>query len=343
MKHLLVVRFSAFGDVAMTVPVVRSFLEQNKDVRITYISSAPFRSLFDGIERLEFVPAYLHGEHSGPKGLWRLWRSVMKKGRPDAFLDLHSVLRSYILRAYSHLYFIPTFGMDKRRWDRAELIKESENKRPLRTIPESYADVFRWAGYDVSLSCALKKMPRELKDSTAEAICFEKMPYTVGVAPFSQYRGKTYPLEKMRLLVEKLSLVGDVQVLLFGGGKKEADVLHEWEKVFPHTHSVAGKLPLSEELDVMANINVMVSMDSANMHLCSIVGTPVVSVWGATHHFAGFLGYGQFLDLVVQKNMACRPCSIFGNKPCKYSTYECMESISPDDILEKVLSVLKLA
>ncbi|MDD4820709.1 MAG: glycosyltransferase family 9 protein [Flavobacteriales bacterium] len=340
MKHLLVVRFSAFGDVAMTVPVIRAVLEQNPDVRITYISSAALKDLFDGIERLDFVPAHLHGEHSGPSGLWCLWRSVMKKGRPDVFLDLHSVLRTYILRIYSNMYFIPTFSMNKHRLDRAELIKGNAEKRPLRTIPESYADVFRSAGYPVSLSGILKKQQRPLLEKTATTIGFKKMPFSVGIAPFSQYRGKTYPLEKMKEVVSCLSKREDTQVFLFGGRGSEAEELKKWAEDKENVHSVAGLLPLKDELNVMANLDLMVSMDSANMHLCSIVGTRVISVWGATHHFAGFLGFGQMVEDVVEKNMTCRPCSIFGSKPCKYGTYECIESISSDDILRKTLSVL---
>lgn len=78
---------------------------------------------------------------------------------------------------------------------------------------------------------------------------------------------------------------------------------------------------LREELILMSNLDVMVSMDSANMHLASLTGTPVVSVWGATHPYAGFLGCNQKEENAVQVSMPCRPCSIFGNKPCQRGDY----------------------
>lgn len=76
------------------------------------------------------------------------------------------------------------------------------------------------------------------------------------------------------------------------------------------------------------------------MHLASLVETPVVSVWGATHPYAGFYGYKQDLNNIVQAELFCRPCSIYGNKPCYRGNYECMELINPEIIVSKVLGII---
>jgi len=81
----------------------------------------------------------------------------------------------------------------------------------------------------------------------------------------------------------------------------------------------------------------MLSMDSAGMHLASFKGTPVVSIWGATHHYAGFLGYGQSDDNIVADNIECRPCSVFGNKPCFRKDYACMHNIDPQAVVNQLL------
>ena len=93
---------------------------------------------------------------------------------------------------------------------------------------------------------------------------------------------------------------------------------------------------LREELILMSNLDVMVSMDSANMHLASLVGTTVVSVWGATHPYAGFMGWNQKEENAVQVTLPCRPCSIFGNKPCQRGDYACLRQIEPSDIIQKI-------
>ena len=90
----------------------------------------------------------------------------------------------------------------------------------------------------------------------------------------------------------------------------------------------------------MSHLDVMISMDSSNMHLASLTDTPVVSIWGATHPFAGFLGWRQTTDNAIQISLDCRPCSIFGNKPCLRGDYACMQNIAPETIVEKVKSII---
>jgi ADP-heptose:LPS heptosyltransferase len=95
-----------------------------------------------------------------------------------------------------------------------------------------------------------------------------------------------------------------------------------------------------QELILMSHLDVMISMDSANMHLASLTNIPVVSVWGATHPYAGFLGWKQSPDNAVQIDLPCRPCSIYGNKPCLRGDFSCMKNISPDLIVNRVEHIL---
>ena len=90
------------------------------------------------------------------------------------------------------------------------------------------------------------------------------------------------------------------------------------------------------EIDLIANLDCVVSMDSLVMHLASLMATPTVSVWGATHPGLGFLGYGFGQEGVLQTDFACRPCSVYGKKPCKYGDYRCIWSIEPQMILDRV-------
>ena len=143
------------------------------------------------------------------------------------------------------------------------------------------------------------------------------------------------PLEKSFELAKKLAQTKKVYFL--GGGKSEIEILAQWEKEIPNTESLAGKLSLNEELQKIANMETMISMDSANMHLASLVGTRCISIWGATHPFAGFLGYGQSENDIVQiEDLTCRPCSIFGNKKCYRGDWACLNEIDIQKILLKI-------
>ena len=91
----------------------------------------------------------------------------------------------------------------------------------------------------------------------------------------------------------------------------------------------------------MSHLDVMVSMDSANLHLASLVNTSVVSIWGSTHPFAGFMGWNQSHDSVVEVDLPCRPCSIYGNKPCLRGDWACMQNISPEVVVEHIERILQ--
>src|SRR5690606_16458555 len=108
----------------------------------------------------------------------------------------------------------------------------------------------------------------------------------IGVAPFAAHKSKMYPLELMKQVIEALSK--DYKVILFGGGKKEMAVLNDFKRCFENVINTSGKFTIGEELDVMSNLDVMVSMDSGNAHLAAMLGVKVVTIWGVTHPFAGF-------------------------------------------------------
>ena len=317
MKRILAYRFSAFGDVAMIVPVLKEFLAQNPDTEIVFVSRKNFADLFDGVERLTFRGVNLD-DYKGFFGLRKLALELKKEFQPDFVADLHNVLRTKILS----FFFKKTATLDKGRTEKKLLTrKENKVKKPLKPTSERYADVFRKLGFTLKLS---HQFPKNSQQKSG-----------IGFAPFAQHAGKMLPIEKSLELVKILSK--NHPIYLFGGGKKEVEILSKWEQEVENVTSLAGKLSLKEELQKISELELMISMDSANMHLASLVGTRVVSVWGATHYFAGFLGYGQSEnDIVEITDLACRPCSVFGNKPCFRGDYACLHQIEISEILKKI-------
>ena len=163
----------------------------------------------------------------------------------------------------------------------------------------------------------------------------------IGIAPFAKHKGKIYPPEKMEAVIKELTSDNNNLILLFGGKGDEAAKLNEWENSFPNVINVAGKFTLSQELAIISKLDLLVCMDSANMHFASLVNTKCVSVWGATHPYMGFLGYGQSMKNCVGVDMPCRPCSVFGQKPCQRNDYACLGFIKTENIIEKINNNLK--
>lgn len=318
---ILVYRFSAFGDCAMLAPVLREFLSQNPEVEIIMVSRKNFADLFAHIPRLYFKGINLN-DYKGFWGLKKLSQEIFLEFQPDAIADCHNVLRTNILNIFFKLKGLPIYRLDKGRSEKKELIKISNlNKYQLKKTTERYADVFRKMGFSLTLSHQL--LPVSDKKNG------------VGFAPFAQHFGKMLPLEKSFALAQEIAKTH--KIYFFGGGQKEIEILSEWEQKIPNATSLAGKLSLKEELAKISELEVMISMDSANMHLASLVGTRCISVWGQTHPFAGFLGYGQSENDAVQvQDLTCRPCSVFGNKKCYRGDWACLHEIDIKKILLKI-------
>lgn len=320
----------------MTVPVLQVLLKQYPQLQVTFVSTAFVKPLFTGIERLHFVAADLKGAHKGFKGLYKLYRQL-KSGVPyDAVADFHNVLRTKVLRSFMLLDGKPVAVIDKGRAEKKALTR-AENKvlKPLKSTFDRYADVLAQLQLPLQLHIEDGLKPKKINNELA-AFKQEGL-QLVGIAPFAAYSRKMYPLDKMKEVVRLLLQHTNIRVYLFGG-RAEADLLDQWEKELPGTKNCAGKMRFEEELELISNLDVMVSMDSANMHLASLYGVSVVSIWGATHPYAGFYGWGQKLENAVQVDLACRPCSVFGNKPGPRNDLACLHSISPLIVYQKIMA-----
>ena len=349
-QHILVIRFSSLGDVAMTVPVVYAVARRYPDVRITVLSRSYARPLFEDLApNVNFMAADIKGEYRGLRGLNTLYRRLVAKQFTHV-ADLHSVLRSGYLRLRFNLGLFKVGHIDKHRKSRRRLVaQKGKVKRQLPTSFENYLDVFRKLGFPVEMQTEAQGGGTTFKSifppgggnlnmlpkAVGEKRSWEQW---IGVAPFAAHQGKVYPkdktLEVMRLLAERMP---KARFFLFGRGKEEEETFAQWEKLMPRCLDVAHHVEtMHQELILMSHLDVMLSMDSANMHLASLTATPVVSVWGATDPLAGFMGWGQSRDNAVCLDLHCRPCSIYGQKPCRYGDYHCLTGIEPETIAEKM-------
>ena len=340
-NHILVVRFSAMGDVAMAVPEVKAVLQKYPELHITFVSNAFLAPLFANLDRCSFHPAFTKGAHKGIAGIWKLYRELARTRDFNALADLHNVLRSNLLRKFFRLSMVANAAINKGRSDKKKLtIRENKQLKPLPTSHQRYADVFAAIGFPVDLQeQQFFTPPSPIPEKWKRLLQPNKK--WIGVAPFAQHEEKMYALPKMELLLHALTQRDDVQILFFGAPGKEASLLDGWQQNFPSSLSLAGKMSFAEELTVIGHLSMMLSMDSANMHLASIFGVPVVSIWGATHPFAGFYGWKQDPGNIVQISLDCRPCSVFGNKKCFRGDHACMNLITEQMILEKIESVIQ--
>ena len=332
-SHILALRFSALGDVAMTVPVIKLLLQQYPALQLTIVTTPFHKPLFAGIERLHLYEADFKNKFIGLKGLYQLASRLNKEIHFDAVADLHDVLRSKIIRKLLRCNTVAV--IHKGRKQKKELTRKKNKKlRPLKSSFERYADVFESLGYPVKLfkQGGITKL---IADHSLLPVTHQNKIF-VGIAPFAMHAAKMYALEKMKTVVQGLAKTGNVEIFLFGS-KAEAPLMQEWQNFSDHVHLVAGKLSFEKELNLISQMDVMVSMDSANMHLASMYDIPVVSLWGGTHPYLGFYGWGQNIDYALQLDLPCRPSSVFGAKDCPvHGKAGCMQDITPEMVIEKI-------
>lgn len=339
-RHILVMRFSAMGDVAMTVPVIKEVLKQNPDLQITYVSRPGFAEFFSGIPRLNYFSADFDLLYNGFAGPLKLYKQLRKTAQYEAVADLHNSLRSKFIRRLFWLIGVKNAYIDKGR-DEKKRLTRFPNKvlKPVKRTIERYADVFRQLELNMELDNRLRRQIKPVPESIT-AIVGNKTSKWIGISPFAKHTGKIYPLQKMEEVISVLNKE-KVKIFLFGGSAHEKEICRQWQQQFGNVISTVSVLNMADELALISNLDVMISMDSAGMHLASLVGVPVVSVWGATHYYAGFLGYGQSEQNIVSDDIECRPCSVYGNKPCFRKDYACMQNISATMIVDKINALVK--
>lgn len=338
--HLLVIRLSALGDVAMLVPVLRELVASYPDIKITVLSRNFFRPLFEEFPQVQFFEADVQGRHQGVFGLKKLATEL--SALPITHIaDMHNVLRSQLLRA---LLRTPKGGVqyiDKGRKEKKALTRWTKKEiHPLKTTVERYAEVFQKLGFPISLQQpvfpAKKEMPAGIKKAISPA---KKI---VGIAPFAAHTAKMYPLDLMEQLVQQLHQHPQIQLLFFGGGPQEVAVLQRWANRYPTAVNVAGRVSFAEELVVISQLDAMLAMDSGNAHLAAIYGVPTITLWGVTHPFAGFYPFNQPPEnalLADRQQYPYIPTSVYGNKyPAGYE--QAMRTIAVEAVVQKVVEVV---
>ncbi|MBQ9215656.1 MAG: glycosyltransferase family 9 protein [Prevotella sp.] len=345
-EHILVIRFSALGDVAMVVPVVWALATQYPDIRITVLSRKFARTLFDDLApNVNFMEVDLNMEYHGLRGLNALYRRLVAK-QFTKVADLHNVLRSDYLRMRFNLGRYRVEHIDKHRKMRRHLVSDKNKVREqIPTSFENYADVFARLGYPVDIKQFRSIFPEGggninlLPANFGPKKSFEQW---IGISPFAAHEGKIYPPRLMeQVIFDLIQKYPKARLFFFGKGQLEDKYFALWCAQYRQCTWVSKYCEtMYQELIIMSHLDVMLSMDSANMHLASLTDTPVVSVWGATHPMAGFLGFKQNNDNIIQIDLECRPCSIFGNKPCQRGDYACLHNIPPERIVERITSLI---
>lgn len=342
--RIVVQRYSALGDVMMLLPILQAAKEQNPNWEIALVSRAYLKPLFNKLD-IDFIPADLNGRHKGTYGLFRLANEIHSGYRPDKVIDAHDVIRSKVVNQFLRIFGSKVYSIKKNRKERKALTRK-KNKvfRPITPVYELYLKAFTDAGLSINFDPKQPPIaPYRLLKSNEQWWNQEKASLNIGIAPTARHKGKQWPLEQMQYFMQSMG-VNKVKLFLFGGKEEEAMLYSLGDKSGANFTVVAGAgLDIDQEIALIKELDYMITMDSSNMHMAAWAGTKVISIWGATHPYAGFKAYRQS-DLnsvmIPHKKLSCRPCSAFGNKECWRGDYACLESISHQDLRDHLNNLI---
>lgn len=343
-KHILVIRLSAMGDVAMTVPVVRSLTEQHDKVKVTVVSKTAYRPFFDDMPHVAFFEADTEGRHKGFFGLLRLFKELNKL-HIYAVADLHNVLRSKIITKLFSLRGKKTATVDKARKEKTALTSLDPSKKvvePLLPMTQRYARVFGEIGFGIKLEDHVFPEKKPLTLDILEHTGLKAGTW-IGIAPFAQHNSKVYPKKQMQQVIDALAAEPGYRLMLFGGGRQEISQLKKYANDRENILVVAGKMNLKQEMKLISNLDLMLSMDSGNAHIAAMLGVKVVTLWGATHPYTGFAPFNQPVDYALtsdREKYPLIPTSVYGNKIVK-GYEDAMKTIAPETVVNKIKEILK--
>ena len=339
--NVLVIRFSVLGNVAMAIPVLYPICIANPDTRFIMLTKKwPATMFHDKPANLKVVDFDIKENHHGLTGLLKLAAQLHKHYEIDAVADLHNVSGTWVIDAFMRAHGARVKRLDREKPKRRALVNHKTNE-PVTPIHERYRDVFRKLGFktpdDFTHLYATRPWP-----VSAIVPPKEEGQRWIAISPFSSHRQKAYPLDQMEKVIADLSKRENYWIFLMGGGKAEKIALRGIARKYKNVVSMAEiKHGFADEYALLGRCDLMLTMESANMHLASLVDLQAMTIWGPTSPACGYLGYNQVVEDDIQLDMDCRPCSITGDKVCKYGDFPCLKNIKPEYIAQHVIEAVE--
>ena len=365
-SRILVIRFSSMGDIVLSSPVTRQLGRLFPDAEIDFLTRSEYVSLARALPGVAAVQRLDPGT-----GLLRLV-SRLRERRYDLAFDLHGNLRSRLVAMAGIAGRVIRY--DKRRFARMAVVRRRRRSRPVPHTIDRYLEVLdRFEAVDApgqevldrleagaspgpgaapvqegahdlegAHDAAENRLPQLKVDDAAAAMVEERLAgagigsdvRVLGVAPGASHGPKRWPPERFARVADHLAESRDLKVLLLGS-ESDRPVTGEVARAMEcPAVDWTGATDLAMLPAAVRRCVLLVSNDSGPMHVATAVGTPVIGVFGATHPRLGFAPVGP-VDAAVTLDLPCSPCSLHGNRACRFRTHACMEELDPRRVIDE--------
>lgn len=310
---ILVIRFSAIGDILLTFPVVEALVDKYPSAEIHFLTKPSNEAVLDLLSN-KVQPRFLQ------ESLVQTAKQLRGE-RYDLVIDLHNNLRTFLLRVL----------LMKGSWHRFRKLNFQKwlftafkwNTLPKVHVVDRYAQAASVRPASVNLAVS--------NTNVVESLPSHYVAWVLG-ATFST---KQFPLSKLIETIERL----DMPIVLLGG-EKENPLASSLQAHFPSLISYVGKTSLSEAAFVLSKAKVVVTNDTGLMHLAAFYAKPMVCIWGNTVPAFGMYPYQSAPVFHAQvSDLSCRPCSKIGHNTCPKGHFQCMLNQHSVEISEQITAL----
>jgi ADP-heptose:LPS heptosyltransferase len=325
------------GDVALSAPVLKAVKDQYPDIETILVTRKAFNAFFHQDRSLILFNPDFNERHKGLFGIFRLYKDIRAIGKIDHVIDIHDVLRTKILSLIFRLTGTKVSVIDKGRKEKRDLIS-GRRKIQLKHTVDRYFDTFALAGINITPEKGSSIFVSQVAENIARKFFGEVKLMNIGIAPFARHQLKMWPVENLIDLLNIISGEHKVRFWFFGG-KEEYDRIQDLASKIPGSMNLSGKINLEEELAIISKLDLMIAMDSSNMHMAALCGTKVVSIWGGTDPLNGFGAWMQPPEYSLRipvNELTCRPCTVFGKGTCRRGDLACMNWLTPGKVYSDI-------
>jgi lipopolysaccharide heptosyltransferase II len=328
-NKILVIRLSSVGDIVLTSPVIRGLKKRFPNSSISILVKEEYKEL-------AWLIPYVNEVLILPKGGIFKFIRLLNQKKFDIVIDLHKNLKSYLI--YYLLKATKKIRYKKNVIKRLLLILFSKiNFSSLSVIKSYYKCLERLGVTDDGLGPKLivnKSNPhiKHLLSYNPEA---EKI--LIAISPFARHKPKQWKIDYFAEVADWIANnIG--YVVIIGEEVEQKELFNKLNQ--KRIINLIGKTSLEELVSVISYCKILITNDSGPMHIASALGVRIIAIFGPTTPKFGFAPYGKD-NIILEKQLSCRPCSLHGSKPCKYKHYKCLNEIKPKEVISAVKSLLK--
>ncbi|MEZ5002781.1 MAG: glycosyltransferase family 9 protein [Chitinophagales bacterium] len=313
--NILVIRFSSLGDVLLTIPVFRTLEQKEPDNKYFLLTRPKFEAYFTSLSNVEVIPADIDHQYKGILGLTKL-AAQLKSYSFDILVDLHDVLRTKILRKLLQSSISNIIVFNKGRKEKKTVISKKTALQPLLHTSIRYLKALDFQNKQLELIesnwLATSKDISQISYLNQNYL-LPKSAKWFGIAPFSKHNSKEWIESNWLEVIQHISKIKG-QIFVFAFGQREKEIALQWQNNYSNNIIIDETISIEDQMAIIENLDIMISVDSANMHLASLLRTKVLSIWLSTHPFLGFSPL-ENSDNIVQptaKEAPWRPLSVYG-------------------------------